>query len=120
MIIRPELKRLHSPDVFDMSNHGIDPKMPFCVLVQAMFGPEPGKGEEAFDFLVCNPLWISMCAKEGPVFGRHHMIVEEFNIEDIRKILIRLSCDIIGGTWEFVANQLSRYGRWEFEDYIKN
>jgi hypothetical protein len=117
-IVRPELKRLHSPDVFDLNKPMIDDSAPFCVLLQAMFGPEGAEGEESFDMLVCNPKWIEARAKERAFSGRHHLIVLGFDINQIRSFLVEYSGKCSGSTWSEVAEKLGRIGRWEFEDYI--
>ena len=71
--IQPELKRLHSPDLLNLDNPKLDRERPFCILVQAMFGPIGSPGEEAFDVLVCNPKWIEQRSREGMFTGRHHL-----------------------------------------------
>ena len=119
--IRPILKRLHSPDVFDLDNPSIDENAPFCILVQAMFGPDDSAGEESFDLLVCNLKWIERKLDEVEQFsGRHHLIVRKFDAGAIRSFLedyARECCQ--ASTWKEVAEKLARVGRWEFEDYIE-
>ncbi len=117
-VIRAELKRLHSPDVYDIENPGIDASGPFCVLVQAMFGPEGVDGEESFDVLVCNPKWVEARTNEGAFNSRHHLIMSRFDANDIRSFLIDSAKQFDGSTWEEVAEKLSRVGKWEFEDYV--
>lgn len=115
--IRPELKRLHSPDIFDLKNPAIDQAAPFCVLVQAMFGPEGVNGEESFDVLVCNPRWVDRRASEGAFSGQHHLIISEFNAANIELFLIEKAKECEAATWDEVARKLGRIGKWEFEDY---
>jgi hypothetical protein len=116
--VKPALKRLHSPDVFDLESFSpVDPAC-FSFLLQAMFGPEDGDGEESFDVLVCTPAWLSgEVEREGFVAGRHHLIVREFNLEQIRSFLVGYAGTCVGRTWREVAEKLSRLGKWEFEDY---
>ncbi|MBY6240454.1 Imm8 family immunity protein [Methylosinus sp. Sm6] len=117
--IRPELKRIHSPDIFDLETPGLPEDQPFCVLVQTMFGPEGVDGEESFDMLVCNPLWVADQSKRGAFSGRHHLIVGSFDIRAIRSFWEDVAKECSGATWEEVAEQLGRYGKWEFEDYVE-
>ena len=116
-IIRPELKRLHSPDIFNLNCPAIDDSVPFCVLIQAMFGLEGADEQESFDLLVCNPKWVEAKAAEGAFSGRHHLIVARFDIDEIRSFLRDISKTCEGSNWDEVAEKLGRFGKWEFEDY---
>ena len=118
-IVFPKLKRLHSPDVLDLDNPTMDQSGPFCVLVQAMFGPEGGEGEESFDILVCNPAWVAQRAAKGVFSGRHHLVVLNLNAVAIRTFLIESAKACSAATWDEVAQKLARIGKWEFEDYIE-
>lgn len=115
--VRPELKRLHSPDMFDLNFPTLNPSEPFCVVLPAMFGPEGLEGEESFDVLVCNAKWVEQKSKEGAFFGHHHLIISRFDISEIRKCLINNTANYSGATWAEVASKLAKIGRWEFEDY---
>lgn len=115
--IRPELKRLHSPDVFDLDNPTLDQSGPFCILVQAMFGPEGDEGEESFDVLVCNPKWVEQRSSAGAFNGRHLLIVSKFDASEIRDFLTESASHCSGLTWDEVTSKLGRIGKWEFEDY---
>jgi hypothetical protein len=117
-MIKPKLKRLHSPDVVDLNKPTLEKGEPYCVLLQAMFGPEGVDGEESFDFLVCNDLWISQQSARGAFFGRHYLIVACFNIDEIRALLKKIASKCTGTDWSEVAQKLGRYGKWEFEDYV--
>jgi len=86
--IRAVLKRLHSPDVADFE--AFAPRDPRCfsVLVQAMFGPEGTAGEESFDVVVCTPKWLEREAEiKGIAYPRHHLVVNDFDIERLRAFL---------------------------------
>jgi hypothetical protein len=90
----------------------------FCILVQAMIGPEGGRGEESFDFTVCTPGQLNQSVREGNyVFGRHYLIVAHYDYNVILDAIRSLCRDITGTNWKEVGERLSRYGKWEFEDY---
>ena len=117
--IVPELRRLHSPDLLDMQS--LEPETPdnFCILVQAMIGPTGEQGEESFDFIVCTPKWLTeSLSNHNYVLGRHHLIVARYDYNVIRDAVLFLCQTITGSTWKEVADHISRYGSWEFEDYI--
>ena len=54
--MRAQLKRLHSPDVWDLKS--FKPDGPFSILVEAMAGPVDAPGEESFDIIVCTYDWL--------------------------------------------------------------
>jgi len=116
--IEPVLKRLHSPDVFDLKLFSPADPSCFSFLLQAMFGIEGDDGEESFDVVVCTPFWLAReVERKGTVDGRHHLIVRTFDLDLIRSFLIGYAKTCTGKTWQEVAIKLSRLGKWEFEDY---
>lgn len=117
-IARPVLKRLHSPDAYDLHTfQPTDPKA-FGILVQAMFGPENSEGEESFDIVVCTPAWLERQLKaNGIIDARHHLIVGEFDLPRLQRFLTEYGNQCAAETWGEMALKLSRLGKWEFEDY---
>lgn len=116
--IVPELRLLHSPDIPNLELPNIVESEPYCILLQAMFGPIGAKGEESFDFLVCNGLWLTERATQGAFFCRHHLVVHRFNISEIRSLLEEIARESAAESWEGAAEKIGRFGKWEFEDYI--
>ncbi len=45
------------------------------------------------------------------------LIVFEWNFERVEAFISESANACIGETWKAVAEQMSRLGRWEFEDY---
>ena len=116
--VRPVLKRLHSPDIFDLELFSPADPSCFSFLLQAMYGPAGSEGEESFDILVCTPKWLSgEVERRGIVDGRHHLIVSRFDLAQIRALLEQYATASAANTWEQAALMLSRLGHWEFEDY---
>jgi hypothetical protein len=117
-LVIPALKRLYSPDVFDLESFSPADPTCFSFLLHAMFGPKDGDGEESFDVLICTPGWLAgEVERSGVVNGRHHLIVRTFDIEQIRSFLVGYASTCTGRTWQEVAGKLSRLGKWEFEDF---
>lgn len=117
-IVRAALKRLHSPDVFDLENYWPADATCFGILVQAMFGPVDAEGEESFELIICNPKWLErQIAIKGIIVGIHHLIVDEYDFKAIRDFLSSYAQKCEGKSWQAVAALLSKIGRWEYEDY---
>jgi hypothetical protein len=51
--MRAQLKRIHSPDVQDLSACVPEVRDRFGFLLQMMVGPKGSEGEESFDLCVC-------------------------------------------------------------------
>ena len=116
--MKPSLRLLHSPDVADLEGYATKIGEPFCILVQAMFGPEGAEGEESFDILVCSPEWFAENIGESEILsGSHHLIVRKFNYEPIFRYLVEFAERCTGTNWRECAAKLSRLGKWEFEGY---
>lgn len=117
----PKLDRLHSPDLLDMQSSGPEDPESFCILVQAMIGPKEEPGEESFDFIVCTPKWLAQSVSENQfVFGRHYLIIDYYDYSVILSAINSICQTSSGSSWKQVAEHLSRYGKWEFEDYVEN
>lgn len=115
----PDLRRLHSPDIPDIKVSRPDNEDNFCLLVQAMIGPKGATGEESFSFVVCTPNWLQQSLANGReyVFGRSYLVVGQYNFDTIWDAIESLCQRISGESWEEVADKLSRYAHWEYEDY---
>lgn len=115
----PELKRLHSPDVDDLTHFSPATGEPFGILVQAMFGPVGVDGEESFDVVVCTPGWLEKKVIENSLYsGRHHLICSKFDLGQLIAFFEDYAREAEGENWQEVAEKLSRIAQWEFEDYV--
>lgn len=114
------IKRLHSPDIYNLSDFVPEKADSFYILLQLIVSPLNIDGEESFDVILCTPKWlIENHQKSDIIIGRHHLIVFEYNYNRIYDKLKRIVENIEGHTWNDIAEQLSRLGKWEFEDYHK-
>jgi hypothetical protein len=90
----------------------------FEIMLRAMFGPENETGSESFDIRVCTPKWLqTRCDGREIITGRHMLVVNQFDLTQIQNFLHTLGRRCSGNNWSEVAQKLSRYGLWEFEDY---
>jgi hypothetical protein len=49
--------------------------------------------------------------------GRHHLVVNRYDLELIRGAIEDLCREATGSDWSSVAEYLARFSKWEFEDY---
>jgi immunity protein 8 of polymorphic toxin system len=90
----------------------------FGILVEAMIGPTDREGEEAFDFMLCTPQWIAHeLQTRDRRWGRATLLVSEYSYEVLERTVARLCQRVEGSDWSQVAEVLSRWMQWEFEDY---
>jgi Immunity protein 8 len=109
--VRAVIRHLDRPD---------DPpdREDFGISVRALVGPADGEGEESFDFFVCTPRWLEReRAEKGFLWPRHHLILWEWDFAVVSRAIGDLCAHHEGATWSELAEKLSRYGYWEFEDY---
>ncbi|MES2662168.1 MAG: immunity 8 family protein [Pseudomonadota bacterium] len=115
-----ELKRLHSPDIYDLENYQPEHPRKFGFLLQAMVGPKGKEGEESFDLEVCTPGWLEEAyGPDEVIIGQHYLIVREYNYQRIVASIENFLRDCSGKNWREVGEKVSRLGKWEFEDYIE-
>lgn len=117
--MRPALRLLQSPDIADLVNYRPPDGGRFGFLLRILVGPENGPGDESFDVLVCTPLWLlERHSRDEIIEGRHMLIMFEYDYPRLEEFVRAKVVDAAGSTWEDVAVRLSRFGRWEFEDYV--
>ena len=94
------------------------PKNPvnFGTWVRLSIGPEEESGADSFDLLVCTPDWLKNDPRKF-VWGRHMLIVFEYDLNFIRVGINQHIETCFGNDWNEVAQKLSRIYAWEFEDY---
>jgi hypothetical protein len=115
--MRAEIHHLLTPDI-DPDTFVPDDAERFAFLVQVLAGPVGGHGEESFEFTVCTPGWLAeQIQRDGPMTGRHHVIVNSFDWPALVSFFQRLVAGCTGSDWHEVASKLSRFGHYEFEDY---
>ena len=109
---------IFSPDVDVASHPPSDPADDGLALTMYV-GPEDGPGHESFDLVVCTPRWLERVVRDqdGPLVGRHYLIVEAMDLERVLAFLREQVETAQAPTWSELASIVGRLGRWEFEDY---
>lgn len=116
--MKAEIKRLHSPDIYDLSSYKPNRENDFGFLLQVIVGIKGIDSEESFDMIVCTPLWLTkQYSKDDIVFGVDHLIVFEYNYIRIKNKLVEYINSLEEENWEALASKIDRIGKWEFRDY---
>ena len=116
--MKPVLKGLSSPALSPGPPKIPENPLDFWVNLWAHIGFKGNNAADDFVFYVCSPSRLATVVQvEGPQFGRHLLIVERFDWDEIEAEIQSLLEGIEGDDWESVAQQIGRYGYWEFEDY---
>ena len=116
--MRAAVRRFHSPDIDDLERFRPADADSFSFLLQIMIGPADGDAEESFDVVVCTPTWLLRNhERKDIIFGRHRLVVLEYDFERIRRVIQDYCARLNAPTWEGLAAKLARLGKWEFEDY---
>ena len=113
--MRAELKRIHSPDVYDLASY--QPEGPFGILIQMMIGPEGTPGEEAFDTIVCSRDWMAVHTATPNLVVDHKIVVNNYDYQKLFHQIQGFCQSQEGNTWQDLALKLNKIGKWEFADY---
>ena len=115
--IRAKLLSLRSPEIDIDGEYPADPGC-FVILLEAEVGADGLAGSDVFRIQVCTPRWLSSrLAEDGEIWGRGLLMLPEWNIERIRLAVAAMCSRTTGATWQEVAQKLSRFAEWEFDDY---
>jgi hypothetical protein len=119
--MRAELRQLDSVDAPDgMDAFRPDDPRDFLLVVTAQIGPAGQEGGDNFNFLVVGPHWFGANPPgKGFRWARHYIVVDVWDPKVVRRAIEDLCQRATGATWEEIASKLSRFGKWEFEDYIQ-
>ncbi|MEU7767186.1 Imm8 family immunity protein [Nocardia sp. NPDC049190] len=114
--MKAELKGIYSPDT-DLADSSAE--LPTdTLLVQLMIGPENAPGEESFDVLVCTPEWnVRTSDSRRPETNEHTLVLDRIDIALVRRYVNDFLRDLERPTWQELATEISRVGKWEFQDY---
>lgn len=107
-MLTPELKRLS----YDSSPPD-DPEN-CCVQMVVTIGT---KGTDAGDYFYFDVVTPKYLLRNWPLWGRHTLVVDSFNIEVIERTVSVLLEGINGASWHEIAGNLCHYMEWEFHDY---
>ncbi|GAB2706665.1 Imm8 family immunity protein [Nocardia thraciensis] len=112
--MKPELKRLHSPDA-DLTSGDLPAD---ALFVQLMIGPEDSPGEESFDVMVCTPeSRDTVVDPADPESGEYLLVVDRIDADLIERQVREYLQGLEASTWQELAQKIGKLGKWEFQDY---
>lgn len=106
---------VNSPTVDLDSYFPHDPEN-FSLWIEFRLGPDDASSSDDYRVLVCTPEWLRQNIR-GPHWGRHMLIVPEYDRSAIEKCVRDYVATCTGGEWGIVAKKIARNLAWEFEDY---
>ena len=115
--MRAKLKVIHdlfgefNPDEYFPEDEDV-----FHVSLLLGIGVEDGNSMDYFDVLICTPKWIKL-KESKPLLLRYTIIVECYDFKEILKCINSYIDNCDGDNWEEISHKLSRFFRWEFDDY---
>lgn len=117
--MKPEIKGIHSPDVYDLTSFIPEESDNFSFLLQIMIGPQGVDGEESFDVEVVTPKYLLQSYNENEVIlGSHKLIVFKYNYAELLKKIEAYVSSCAGENWDEIAMKLNLLGKWEFDGYV--
>jgi hypothetical protein len=116
--MRAVVQGLSTGDGDDLATYAPGDPADIGIWLRKIVGPAGTTGEEWFDVGVCTSAWLDRHVREnGPVLGRHYLIVERWNARRVRDYLTAAVESQEAQTWPELAERIGRIGMWEFEDY---
>ncbi len=90
----------------------------FWCLINLRIGSDIEEGTSDYHFQIGTPRAFDHAIQhEGPMWGRHYMIVNYFDAAEIRAAIEKKVAECARQTFEETLQVLARYFHWEFEDY---
>lgn len=116
-----ELKSIITTDgtIPDLDLRAFAPQHPanVSVVIDAYIGAAGHEGEEVFSFEVCTPQWLVDHPPEKGFRLARLLLVSRWDYAVVERALTDLCRNTRGRDWHTIGAKLSRYSRWEFEEY---
>lgn len=115
-LIEAEFKGISWLENYPIEQYIPDPSKPLSIELTLRIGPKGLRGEELFLVDVSNALFLADEARErGPHVVVSTIVVQEFSVAGVERIVRDFCKKCRGRTWHEVALLLMRLGRWEYE-----
>ena len=105
-----------SSDEFEIKSYVPENSGCFLLNLRIRIGSDETSSADDFELSVCTPEWLNQAVWE-PRWGRHLLIVREYDLSAIEKCIRDYVDRCNGSNWNSIAGKLARVLAWEFEDY---
>lgn len=90
----------------------------FCHTLRAAIGILGEEGADAFEFDVCSPEYLESETASYPILsGEKLIITQRFDANHVEEFVRKRLHFATGKDWDEIAEKISKWARWEFEDY---
>ncbi|MCY1399161.1 Immunity protein 8 [compost metagenome] len=79
----------------------------FFLNLRLSIGIEDADGADDFELVLCTPTWLERNVWE-PLWGRHFLIVRDFNCQSIFELVSKKISQCDGDSWLDVGGKLAR------------
>jgi hypothetical protein len=115
-MFKPQINSWHSPDVREVWTWVPASLAEVYYLLEIEIGADSTAGD-LFDLMVVSPQAVLNRMQEPVLWGRHHLIVVDYNWQTVKAHILEMAARCDAETWEKSVEKLSRYFHWEYEDY---
>ncbi|MEB5974307.1 immunity 8 family protein [Pantoea dispersa] len=105
-----------SNDDFELDNFHPEDEQCFSLRLLLRIGGDDSSGADNFDLRICTPEWL--CKHLWlPELMRHTLLVRKYDLDEIKKNITGCIDRCEGNDWREIAEKLSHFFAWEYEDY---
>ncbi len=87
----------------------------FSVMIDFYAGEEGNDKADAFTAIICSPKSFLRAQDQKVFSGANYIFMPTFDYVELERFLTDRCAETEGRTWEAIAVQLTRLGRWEFD-----
>jgi len=125
--MRGELKLLCAVEIGDLEQYVPGDPECFGFHVMAFIGSVGDESFDAFNFVVCTPIWLARSFNdvrvprwdyecENVLFGRRLVLMMRWDYQELHAAISEMCAGHEAADWGTLANRIGRYIPWEFDD----
>ena len=114
--MKAEIKAYERTDNEDLSSYEPEDRQVFGFTLLFSIGVKGQPGADYFEVDVASAGYLEHLVPQ-PFFLEHTILAADYNIPEIVALVRKRVEALDGDSWEGLAGKISRFARWEFEDY---